>query len=183
MIIIDFIKDKYQQRQLGRMERRQRIKRIDNWNDIKSIGLIFTVGDSGLWSLIQRFITSQERQGKEIHIIGFQASDYEVDYIFSHTGTTICHEKEDFTKLGLPKEGVIDPFIEKHYDLVIDATADHSFFGRYITALSDSNLRVGPTYDDEEVDNLYDLTIGVGEEMDFRDYIEQIVKYLSMVKK
>ena len=84
--------------------------------------MIFTVGDSTKWNLIHRFITAQENHGKEVYLIGFQKYKYEIDYIFSHTKTTICHEKEDFNYFQIPKDGVVDSFTDRHYDLIIDTT-------------------------------------------------------------
>ncbi len=185
--MFEFIFKKYQQRQLRNLMERPRDKRIDNWEQVKTIGLIFTVGDAERWSLIHRFITAQEKQGKTIYLIGFHPEKYEIDYIFSHTRTTICHEKEDFNYMGLPKEGIVDSFTQQHYDLVIDTTVQPSFFGKYITAMSDASLKVGysnsQSEDDEGNMEMYDLAIQGSEEMDFKDYIEQIVKYLTMIKK
>ncbi len=185
--MFDFFLKKYQQRHLRQIMERPRDKRIDNWDNIKTIGLIFTVGDADRWMLIQRFITAQESAGKEVHLIGFQKRNFEIDYIFSHTRTTICHEKDDFTKLGLPKEGVVDAFTSHHFDLVIDTTTQPDFFGKYITAISDANLKVGYSNiepDDEQgIMDMYDLAIQGHEPLDFKYYIEQIVKYLTMIKK
>ncbi|MBQ9587176.1 MAG: hypothetical protein IJR26_04885 [Bacteroidales bacterium] len=185
--MFEFIKNKLQQRQLRNLLNKQRDKRIDNWEDIKTIGLIFTVGDAEHWNLLHRFVSAQENRGKEVHLIGFQADNYEINYIFSHTKTVICHEKTDFNRLGLPKEGVIDSFVDKHYDLLIDATSQPDFFGRYVTAMAEANLKVGfqnnslPDGDNDRL--MYDMLIQGDDEMDLRNYIEQIVKYLLMVKK
>lgn len=185
--MFDFIKKKYQQRQLRNLMEEPRDKRIENWSNIKTIGLIFTVGDAGRWNLIHRFISAQESHGKEVYLIGFQADKYEIDYIFSHTRTTICHEKEDFTYFGIPKEGVVDGFINLHYDLIIDTTEQPDFFGKYITALADADLKVGYSNAESDIDEgemeMYDMAIQGKEEMDFKDYIEQIVKYLTLIQK
>ena len=183
--MFDFIIKKYHERQLRKIMSTPSDKRIDNWDNIKSIGMIFTVGDNNQWNLIHRFITAQQNQGKEIYLIGFQANKYEIDYIFSHTQTTICHEKEDFTRLGLPKEGIASTFLDNSYDLVIDATVQPNYFGKYITALSHGNLKVGYkdlTQDQGEME-MYDMTIQGNGPIDFKDYIEQIVKYLKMIQK
>ena len=164
-----------------------RDKRIETWDNIKTIGLIFTVGTADHWNLIHRFVSAQEARGKEIYLIGFQADKYEINYIFSHTRTIICHGKEDFTYFGLPKEGVIDGFTGRHFDLVIDSTIQPDFFGKYVTACANADLKVGYSNSEDEEDegemSMYDLAIQGKEVMDFRDYIEQTVKYLSMVKK
>ena len=148
-MLLDFIIKKYQQRQLRNLLQKPRYKRIDNWEKVKTIGLIFTVGDAERWNLIHRFITAQE----------------------SH----------------VPKEGVIDSFINRHYDIIIDTTEQPDFFGKYITAASDANIKVGYTNtesdEDEGLMDMYDLAIQGKETMDFKDYIEQIVKYLMMIQK
>ena len=185
--MFEFFFKKYQQRQLRNLMERKRDKRIDNWEQIKTIGIIFTVGDAERWSLIHRFISAQESQGKTISLIGFHPDKYEINYIFSHTRTTICHEKEDFNYMGLPKEGVVDTFTQQHYDLIIDTTEQPNFFGKYITALTDANLKVGYSNSQAEHDEgnmeMYDLAIQGNDVMDFKDYIEQIVKYLTMIHK
>lgn len=185
--MFDFILKKIKQRHLNHLLERPRDKRIDNWEDIKTIGLIFTVGDSDHWNLLHRFVTTQENHGKEVYLIGFQADKYEINYIFSHTRTIICHEKTDFNRLGLPKEGIIDDFTRNHYDLLIDSTTQPNFFGKYVTASTDASLRVGYTNSASDEDELrmdmYDMLIQGNEEMNFRNYIEQIVKYLMMVVK
>ena len=185
--MFDFIKRKYQQRHLRNLITEEREKRIDNWNDIKTIGLIFTVGDAEHWNLIHRFVTAQESHGKEVHLIGFQADKYEINYIFSHTRTIICHEKEDFNYFGIPKEGVVEGFTSKHFDLVIDTTVQPDFFGKYVTALSNANLKVGYSHTDTDENEgsmeMYDMAIQSQEPMDLKSYIEQIVKYLMMIKK
>ena len=75
----------------------------------------------------------------------------------------------------------------RHYDLVIDTTIQPDFFGKYVTAMCDANLKVGysntESDEDEGVMDMYDMSIKGSEEMDFKDYIEQIVKYLTMVQK
>lgn len=185
--MFDFIRKKYQQRLMRNLMQNPRDKRIESWDAIKTIGLIFTVGAADHWNLIHRFVSAQEARGKEIHLIGFQAEKMEINYIFSHTRTIICHEKEDFNWLGLPKEGVIDAFVGRHFDLVIDATVQPDFFGKYVTASANADLKVGYSNSESEEDEgemgMYDLAIQGREPMDFRDYIEQTVKYLSMVRK
>lgn len=183
--MLNFLTKRYRNRQLYKLLEMPRDKRIENWENIKTIGLVFLVGDNSQWSLIQRFITAQENRGKAVHIIGYLPTGTTVDYIFSHPSTVICHEKTEFTKLGLPKEGVIDSFTGRHYDLIIDSTPGNCFFGKYITACSNADLKVGYSNieSDEITTDLYDMTIQGSGEADFKNYIEQIVKYLSMVKK
>lgn len=184
--MLDFVKNIFQQRHLRDLLHAPREKCIANWDDIKTIGLIFVIGNEEQWNLINRFITSVKKQGKQIHIIGFHPKDYQIDYIFTHTETTICHEKEDFNFFGLPKAGLAENFTDRHFDLLIDATEQPCLFGKIISASSNTDLRVGYTNidnPDEGNMDMYDLTIQGNDKLDFNDYIEQIVKYLTMIKK
>lgn len=184
--MFNVIKKWYQQRQMRMLLQNPRDKRIENWENIKTIGLIFIVGSAERWDLIHRFISAQEKNGKKIFIIGLHPSNYKIDYIFTHTETTICQQKEDFNFWGIPKAGLIDHFASHHFDLLIDSTEQPCFFGKYITASTEADLKVG--YNNSEVDDegemeMYDLTIQGNQKMDFQDYLEQIVKYLTMVRK
>ena len=186
-MLLDFIRKKYHRHVLHRLQEQQRDKCIHNWKDIKTIGLIFTVGDRDFWNLIQRFISAQESNGKEVHLIGFQENGHDINYIFSHTLTTICHEKEDFNMMQLPKTDVVNNFLDHHFDLLIDASNPDHFFGRYITTATEADLKVG-YFDQEDEENseplaIYDMNIEGNGPVDFKDYIEQIVKYLSMIQK
>ncbi len=184
--MLEFIKEKYQQKILCKLLKGGREKRIENWECIKSIGLIFVVGNEGYWDLINRFIKAQQKQGKKIHLIGLHPKDYHIDYIFTHTDTIICNAKDDFTFFGTPKTGLVEQFTDYHLDLLIDATEQPCYFGKYITARTNADLKVG--YTNSEADNegsmdMYDLTIKGNNTIDFKDYIEQVVKYLTMIKK
>lgn len=184
--MLDFIIKTYQQRLLHNILKTQRDKRIENWEYIHSIGLVFIVGDSEQWNLINKFITTQKKQNKEIHIIGLHKKDYQIDYIFTHTDTIICHEKEDLNFFGIPKNEIINNFRKRHFDLLIDATQQPCFFGKYITTVTEADLKVGYSNSeatDEGLMEMYDLTIQGNQEMDFKDYIEQTVKYLAMIHK
>ena len=61
--MFDFIIKKYHERQLRKIMSTPRDKRIDNWDNIKSIGMIFTVGDNNQWNLMisPQGSTSRER--------------------------------------------------------------------------------------------------------------------------
>lgn len=184
--MFDFIIKKYQQKQLFKLKNTARDKCIINWNDIKSIGLIFIVGTSEQWNIINRFISVLAKQGKQVYLIGLHPKGFNIDYIFTHTDTAICKEKEDFNLLGMPKPGLIEPFISRHFDLVIDATVQPCFFGKLVSAASSAPLKVAYSSSettDEGIMDIYDLIIKGSEAINFKDYIEQIVKYLSMIKK
>lgn len=184
--MLDFVKKICQQRHLRHLMQRPRSKSIANWDDIKTIGLVFTVGEEEQWDSINQFISTVKKLGKQIHIIGFHPKNLQINYIFTHTETTICHEKDDFNFLGMPKTGLVENFIDKHFDLLIDATVQPNFFGKYISADTNADLRVAYTNSqtpDEGSMEMYDLTIQGNKTLNFNVYINQIVKYLTMIRK
>lgn len=184
--MLDNIINWYRQRKLRLLVQKRGPKRISNWNSIHSIALLFVVGSEGKWNRIKNFISTQEKKGKKIFAVGLLPKGLSINYIFSHTETTICNEKEDLSFLGLPKKGIVDHFLERHYDLLIDATEQPCFFGKYLSASSDADLKVGYSnsmVEDEGILDMYDLTIQGDNNMDFNIYVEQVVKYLTLIKK
>lgn len=176
-----------QQRKLSKIVEKPRKKVINNWKDIKKIGLIFEVGDESRWILIQRFLAAQTSQEKIVYLIGYKPHNLEISYILSTSNLIVCEEKSDFSIFGIPKADSIDKFVKQDYDLVIDTTEHPNYFGKYITANSKAALKVGYSNNEATTDEgdmrMYDMLINGNGRMDFKDYVIQIVRYLKMIVK
>lgn len=183
--MLEFIKDLHKKRILKQLVRTKRVRKIDNLEQVKSIGIAFTVGEENNWNLLYHFAQLMERQGKHVTMIGFQAESTKLDYIITHSHTLICREKDDFDIWGIPKQEVIERFVSQHFDIFIDTTDQPNFFGQFIALKSDADLKV--TYTDEVEtttnDNIFDFMIHGEGVIDLRDYLNHVVQYLTMIKK
>lgn len=185
--MFETLKKKKQDKVLRLLSGVTREKRIENISKVRDIAVIFTVGDEDRWNTLLAFVRQMEQQNKHVWLIGFQRDTLEINYIFSHQQTTICHEKEDFNFFGLPKEGVVEGFTGRHYDLLIDASSEPTFFANYTAARALADLKVAyvdpsqPT--DPNVQHIFDLLIRKEQPIDIPDYLEEVTKYLSMIQK
>lgn len=184
--MLDKLKQRRQARTLRLLNSVARQKRIANLDHVHDIGIIFTVGSEQEWNKLYSFARDMEKAGKRVYLIGFQSTKTQIDYIFSHPQTSILHEKENLTFCGLPKEGVVDGFTSRHYDLLVDATPDHPFIALYIAARSLADLKV--TYcqlqqPNTTLEQTFDLLIRDERSFETGLYINLIKQYLSIIKK
>lgn len=186
-MILDFVKKFKRERIIRQMRQAERERRIENIDQVKNIGIIFRVGGEYEWNVIYHFIKAMETRGKKVEVIGFQEEGTELNYIITHSGTIICHEKEDINFWGVPKEEIIEGFADQHYDLLIDTTDQPDFFGQYMSLRCDADLKAAyintNDEDAEKATFIYDLMIHGENPIDIKEYLSNIINYLSMIKK
>lgn len=183
--MLDLIKDFRRRHLIKQLAHAQRDKKIENLSQVKDIGIVFTLNDEQEWNLLYHFAQLMEKEGKKVVMIGLHPSNVQISFIVTHAQTTICREKDDFNFWGLPKGDVLDAFTKRHLDVLIDTTDQPNFFGQYVALRSNADLKV--TYTDEVEatlnDNIFDMMIKGEGALDLRDYLNQVVHYLKMVKK
>ena len=186
-IMLDGIKSIKQKYTLKQLRKEQPLKQIVNMDTVKNIAIVFHVGDELSWKYLYAIVRELEKANKRVFLIGDQAADMELNYIITHSQTTICHEKEDFDFWCFPKENVVENFFARHYDILIDVTSGDSFFSQYMVLKSGSDLNITYVDDSQEVDplinQLYDFTIHGKEPIVLPDFFENVCNYLQMVQK
>lgn len=165
-----------------------RVKRIPNLNEVKKIGVMMNVASENEWNIIYHFVKVMEKMGKKVHIIGFQKTETEINYIITHAQTTVCHENGDFNFWGVPKEGICDNYLSNEYDIFIDIAYESEFFYNYIALKTNSNFKITYQNTKEEESNtikneIYDMSIRGDGELDMKDYLNNIINYLSIIQK
>ena len=182
--MFETIINKRQNRLLRKMTSADRAKRIANLDEIGLVGIVFAVGSESEWNILYNFAREMEHQKKQVHLIGLQPAEMEISYIFTHSQTSVLHAKEDLNFWGIPKEGTIEGYTSRHYELLIDATASHDFFTRYVVAKSPADLKVAYAQEEQrELEQVYDLLIRDSKPFALTAYLEQIKRYLKMIQK
>lgn len=179
------IKSLHQQRILRLLSSLPRQKRIANLDQMNDIAVIFNVGPEREWNQLYAFVREMEQRQKRVYLVGYQPHGMEISYIFTHPRTSILHQKEDLTFFGLPKEGVAEGFLNRHYDLLIDLTADHTFLARYLAGKALADLKVCYLHqqDDPQMERLFDLLIRGDKPLEYPHYLNLVKQYLSIIKK
>lgn len=185
--MFEFIKNLGKKRMIKQLKGATRTKKIENLEQVKQIGVIFRVADEYDWNVIYHFIKVMEGAQKRVSVVGLQEADTELNYIITHSNTIVCREKEDLNFWGVPKEEKVKPFLDTHFDVLIDTTNQPDFFGQYLTLSSDADLRVAriDTADADSVSSsdIYDMMIHSEGTLDMKDYLNNVVNYLSAVQK
>ncbi len=139
------------------------------------------------WDTIYHFAKKLETGDRKVYIIGFQAATTTINYIFTHYRMVICHEKDDCHFAGVPKNDVVEPFLSQHFNVLINATKEPTFFSKYISAKSKADLKITYINDnadtDYDSDNIFDLLIHGNKPPVLQSYFTDVIKYLSMIKK
>ncbi|MBR1644144.1 MAG: hypothetical protein IJ684_02080 [Bacteroidales bacterium] len=185
--MLDFLKKHQQQHTLKQMMDFPRVKKIENFAQVRTLGLVFTVGDEKHWNTLYHFTTEQVKQGKQVWLAGFQSAKTEINYIFSYAQTVICHEKEDINFFGIPRANILDNFLQQHFDLVIDTTSEPNFFGQYVSLKALANLKVTFVDDSQphesNTERIFDLLIHGPRPMELSDYLNEVTRCLTLIKK
>lgn len=179
--MLDIIKEIRRKKLIRDLKHVQRDKRIENIDEVKTIGLICRLDNEPNWNVLYHFAKVMENQGKRVYIIALQ--EQEINFVVTHQATYICRTKTDINFWGLPSSDALKPFIANHYDLLIDTIGEENFFSQYIALRTDASLKVVYATPSEDPTEIFDLIIRGDGRVELKGFFNNIVEYLSMIKK
>ena len=181
--MLDFIKDIYRKRMIRDLKAAPREKKIDNIDEVHRIGVICRLEDEQQWNILHHFAKVMENQGKQVYIIALLQKDQEIGFVITHQATYIVRSKTDLNFWGLPSHESIKPFIEQPYDLLIDTIGEENFFSQYIALRTTANLKVVYATPAEDPSDTFDLIIRGDGQVELKGFFNNVIEYLSMIKK
>lgn len=181
--MLDFVKDIHRKRLVRDLKSTPRDKKILNIDEVQSIGVVCRLDDEQHWNILHHFAKVMENQGKNVHIIALLQREQEIGFVITHQATSIVRAKTDTNFWGLPSGESIRPFVERHYDLLIDTIGADDFFAQYIALRTDASLKVVYANPEEDPSDVFDLIIRGEGQLELKDYFNNVIEYLSMIKK
>lgn len=181
--MLEFIKKMRRNQVLKDLMAEPREKKIDNIEEVKTIGVICRLDSEQNWNILNHFAKVMENRGKEVHFIALLPKDQEINFVITHQHTYICRSKSDFNIWGMPSNEALEPFTRRSYDLLIDTFGDDDFFARYVLLRTTASLRAGYIpmgYDEPDV---LDFSIRGEGILDLKYLFNNIIEYLGMIKK
>lgn len=181
--MLEPIKEFRRRRIIRDLKSEPRSTKIDNIDEVRRIGVICRLTDEPHWNILNHFAKVMEGKGKEVHIMAIQPKDQELNFVITHQQTYKCRQGTDFDFWGVPNAEAIRPFTERHYDLLIDTIGEGNFFSQYVALSTPASLKVvyaNPTEDPTEV---YDLIIRGDGKVELKGFFNNVIDYLSMIKK
>ncbi|HLW07478.1 MAG TPA: hypothetical protein VKY45_07930 [Marinilabiliaceae bacterium] len=153
--------------------RSRRMKAI-NLDQVQSMAVLFQVDGPASRKRIANFIHPFLLKGVECRVYGYiHMPDEHYNYISDKTYTFFS--KKDLNLFYQPKEGIMDDFIDREWDLLLMASQDFHFPLKWMLKLSIGKFKVGPSghYNDE-----LDFMIA-GEDLSSDVIINEITHYLG----
>ena len=181
--MLDFIKEMRRKRIIKELMEVPREKKIDNIDEIKTIGVICILDSEQNWNILQHFAKVMENMGKRVHFIALLPKDKEMNFVITHRDTYICRMKSDFNFWGLPEANIIRPFTSRHYDLLIDTIGADDFFVKYVILNTPADLRAGYATTNDEASDVFDFIIRGEGVVDLKYLFNNVIEYLGMIKK
>lgn len=143
---------------------------IMNLDDIRTIGLIAHGLDATEQNTLKQFSGHMILRGIEVEKIELPA---DADTLLDRD--------------GLPLVQFIYPFVQKHYDILIDTTHYNDSFGLFVSLKSNTFLRTGYLDSSEPanpiVEATYDLLIRGNGPRNLQQYLTDILTYLTQIRK
>ncbi len=181
--MLDFIKEIHRKHLIRDLKAAPREKKIDNIDEVRHIGVICRLVDEQHWNILHHFAKVMENQGKTVHIIALLQKDQELGFVVTHQDTYIVRSKTDINFWGLPSHESIRPFVENTYDLLIDTIGEENFFSQYIALRTTASLKVVYATPAEDPSEVFDLIIRGDGQVELKDFFNNVIEYLSMIKK
>jgi hypothetical protein len=151
-------------------ENLKRSKQFLPWDRIKTVALLLNQNDKINKSAIDKFI---DGTGKLVSVYYIEMASKTATY-----ADWQCLTKKERTFLGLPRAGVLQQLKNKKFDLVINTSPESDLFSSAITAAITATLKCGGGKKYRELD----LIILKADPYHVIDYLNEVVKYLKMIR-
>ena len=154
-----------------------RTKQVINLNSAKTIGIVFNNKNQKSNDIIKEFVNFLSQKNIQVYIVEFINKKIKTDnYVKKGFNYFSLNDLNWYYK---PKSIIVDEFINKELDILIDLSLDSSCYPiQYIDALSKAKFKVGKFY---ETQNYFDFMINIDKNNDLSFFIEQIKHYLTMI--
>lgn len=157
----------------------RRVKAVCNLENAKSIGILYDATKEDQIKTIQPFVSYFFELKKDVKALGYvnsnQLSVYHVpklQYDFFY--------KKDLNWYYKPQNYIIDNFIKKDYDILINLCDSSIIPIKYLVASSIAHFKIGIHEDNYEI---YDLMISLKKDRTLKKLMHEIKHYINLINK
>lgn len=161
-----------------KLKRLQRDKQYLSFDSIKKVGIYIDLFDENHFNIVKEYVTYFSNQGKEVIVLGFYPGK-ELPNKYMLLQKFKFFTLKDFNFWGIPNKPVVNYFISKDHDLMIDCCSKKNFISKYVTGLSMAKLKAGYFYEDADI---LDFMINDGDKNDIKYLLDQLIFYLKEMK-
>ena len=151
---------------------------IQNFDSAVTAGFIFNADDREKYQKVKDFINYTEKKEIRIFGIGYTAKSDQIAY-FPYKNGVHYFGLDEINWYGKPTNPVVDDFLKRKYDLLLDLTQTDLFPLHYIFALSIAKFKIT----NKGIKSKYaDFVLQLENKEKLDTYISQIIHYLEAIK-
>jgi hypothetical protein len=150
-----------------------------NLETAKTAGIIFTPTDQISFEQIKQFLSYLSVFKLQIYVLGYIDAKIIPESFLFWKGINLFSRK-DLTWSMTPNTPLVNDFIDKPFDVLLDLSLSDYFPVEYISRLSKSKFKVGRFTTKH---NSFDLMFDIENEKKLEAYLEHIKNYLCLINK
>ncbi|QKG79852.1 DUF6913 domain-containing protein [Tenuifilum thalassicum] len=152
-----------------------RQRKIYNLTTARNVGIVFNVTDSKTFDTVLQFIAKLEKIPLNVDALAYY-SEKEIPQIYVLNEKIDVFSKNETNWYYKPQSPVVDSFISKEHDILVDLTREESVPLRWISTLSRAKFKVGVL---NYFNNPFDLIISIDEGQSLDYIVEQTYNTLE----
>ena len=180
MQFLENFKHKIGQRVFQRdLRTNKRLKEVSNLEKAKSIGILYEATNAEQIKKIEPFVKYFFALRKDVKALGYVNKTKLDDCHIPRLNYDFFYQK-DLNWYYKPQNYIIDNFIKKEYDILINLSDSSCIPIKYLVASSMARFKIGQF---EEGYEIYDLMIKLDKEEGLERLMEEIKHYLNLINK
>jgi hypothetical protein len=169
----------YKRRLSGDKAKVYRNLALRSWDEIKTIGFLYTVQDETEYIKFTSLVANLQSQKKEVRALGLLKSRDIPHYCYPRLAFDYF-SKRDVSWYGKPGGNKVDDFLKVEFDLLVNLELCDIPYFNYIVTLSNAHLKAGMY--SEKCSNIYDIMIHDKEVKDYIALFEHIKDYINVLR-
>ena len=180
MQLIDTIKMKVGHWAFKRdLKKNQRFKSVCNLENARSIGILYDATSEQNIQNIQPFVSYFFELKKDVKALGFVNSK-ELSYCHTPKLQYDFFYQKDLNWYYKPESYIIDNFVKKEYDILINLCDSNVIPIKYLVAKSIARFKIGIH---EENFEIYDLMISLNKNATIHKLMKEIKHYINLINR
>ena len=160
-----------------KLKEKKRTKTFYNFKSAKSVGIIFNSTQQEYYKTTLGFINYLHHNNINVFALGYVVNKEMINY-FPHKPNIDFFSLKNKNWLNIPQSPIINQFVQKPFDILINLCPEQNFSLQYIVALSNSKLKICPDF---HKNNYSDMRIKLKKNSTTEFFIEQIKHYLNSI--
>lgn len=154
-------------------------KRLFDFDSVRTVGILYHVSDQDAEVALNEFIDFLKRKKIAYSVLGYFHGKTLPPHIMVWKDINYL-TKKDSDWLSIPNSETAKNFVHKEFDMLINCSMKHFRVIDHLVAASTAACKIGPGMGRRA---LYDLVIDVQHNANMKFYVDNLKRYLPLLKK